>query len=204
VSNVHTSSLVHAHCVQVCSVRVRVIGISSRVGAWMGTPRHLLAEAECIRIPAGRTLARPGDEIASIYFPDAVSSRRERNGNRSSSGRGSCGARMPSRDGRGSQRPELWSATRGGGGIAAEKYGRALRFSRFEVVTVSNGDAALRKIAADPADVVDLRLRPVALVELVRQVRARQHGRHTPVAILTADYYSFQMTLEEEHLVLIT
>jgi CRP-like cAMP-binding protein len=34
--------------------------------------RHtLLAEAECIRIPAGGTLARPGDEIASIFFPDA-------------------------------------------------------------------------------------------------------------------------------------
>ena len=31
----------------------------------------LLAEAECARIPAGSTLARPGDEIASIYFPDA-------------------------------------------------------------------------------------------------------------------------------------
>jgi DNA-binding response OmpR family regulator len=84
--------------------------------------------------------------------------------------------------------------------LAAEKYGRALRFGRFEVVTVSNADAALREIAADPADVVliDLRLRPVALVELVRQVRAREHGRHTPVAILTGDYYGFQMTLEEE------
>jgi CRP-like cAMP-binding protein len=34
--------------------------------------RHtLLAEAECVRIPAGTTLARPGDEIASIFFPDA-------------------------------------------------------------------------------------------------------------------------------------
>jgi CRP-like cAMP-binding protein len=31
----------------------------------------LLAEAEPIRIPAGRTLARPGDDVASIYFPDA-------------------------------------------------------------------------------------------------------------------------------------
>lgn len=31
----------------------------------------LLAEAECVRLPAGSTLARPGDEIASIYFPDA-------------------------------------------------------------------------------------------------------------------------------------
>ena len=84
--------------------------------------------------------------------------------------------------------------------LASEKYGRALRFSRFEVVIVTNADAALREIAADPADVVliDLRLRPVALVELVRQVRAREHGRHTPVAILTGDYYSFQMTLEEE------
>lgn len=34
--------------------------------------RHaLLAEAESIRIPGGTTLARPGDEIASIFFPSA-------------------------------------------------------------------------------------------------------------------------------------
>ena len=84
--------------------------------------------------------------------------------------------------------------------IAVQNYGRALRFGRFEVVTVSNGDAALRKIAADPADVVliDLPLRPVAVIELVRAVRAREHGRDTPVAILTGEYYGFQMALEEE------
>jgi CheY-like chemotaxis protein len=29
-----------------------------------------------------------------------------------------------------------------------------LRFGRFEVVTVSNGDAALRKISANPPDVI--------------------------------------------------
>lgn len=34
----------------------------------------LLAEAECIRMPAGGTLARPGDEITSIYFRMPVSS----------------------------------------------------------------------------------------------------------------------------------
>jgi DNA-binding response OmpR family regulator len=44
--------------------------------------------------------------------------------------------------------------------LASEKYGRALRFGRFEVVIVTNADAALREIASDPADVVliDLRL----------------------------------------------
>ena len=84
--------------------------------------------------------------------------------------------------------------------IAVQKYGRALRFGRFEVVTVSNGDAALRKIAADPPDVIliDLTLRPVAIVELVRALRAREYRRDTPVAILTGEYYGFQMTLEEE------
>ena len=84
--------------------------------------------------------------------------------------------------------------------IAVQKYGHALRFGRFEVVTVSNGDAALRKIAADPSDVIliDLTLRPVAIVELVRALRAREYGRDTPVAILTGEYYGFQMTLEEE------
>lgn len=48
--------------------------------------------------------------------------------------------------------------------IAAEKYGRALRFNSFEVVTVSNAAAALRKIASDRMDVVliDLHLQPVA------------------------------------------
>jgi DNA-binding response OmpR family regulator len=84
--------------------------------------------------------------------------------------------------------------------LAAEKYGRALRFGRFEVVTVSSADETLREIAVNRPDVVliDLRLRPVAVIELVRAVRARKHGRHPPVAILTGEYYGFQMALEEE------
>ena len=36
-----------------------------------GDRETLLADAERIQIPAGSTLARPGDEITSIYFPDA-------------------------------------------------------------------------------------------------------------------------------------
>lgn len=85
--------------------------------------------------------------------------------------------------------------------LAAEKYGRALRFGKFEVVTVSSADAALREVAADQVDVVliDLHLRPVAIIDLVRQLRAREHGRdNTPVAILTGEYYGFQMALQEE------
>jgi DNA-binding response OmpR family regulator len=84
--------------------------------------------------------------------------------------------------------------------LAADQYGRALRFGRFEVVNASNADAALREIADDRADVVliDLHLQPLALIELVRKLRARERGRHTPVAILTGEYYGFQMALEEE------
>jgi DNA-binding response OmpR family regulator len=85
--------------------------------------------------------------------------------------------------------------------VAADTFGRALRFGRFEVVIVSDADAALRRIAAAPVDVVliDLRLRPAAIIELVRQLRAREHGLDTtPVAILTGEYYGFQIALEEE------
>ena len=85
--------------------------------------------------------------------------------------------------------------------LAAEQFGRALRFGRFDVVTVPDADAALRQIVADPVDVVviDLQLRPVAVIEVVRQLRAREHGRdNTPVAILTGEYYGFHMALEEE------
>lgn len=38
--------------------------------------------------------------------------------------------------------------------LAADRFGRALRFGRFEVVTVSDADAALRRIAAGLIDVV--------------------------------------------------
>jgi DNA-binding response OmpR family regulator len=85
--------------------------------------------------------------------------------------------------------------------LAAEQFGRALRFGRFEVVIVSDPDAALRQIAADPVDVVliDLHLRPAAIIDLVRQLRVREPGRdNTPVAILTGEYYGFQIALEEE------
>jgi CRP-like cAMP-binding protein len=37
----------------------------------LGDRDTLLAEAECVGIPAGSTLARPGDDVASIFFPDA-------------------------------------------------------------------------------------------------------------------------------------
>jgi DNA-binding response OmpR family regulator len=85
--------------------------------------------------------------------------------------------------------------------LAADTFGRALRFGRFEVVIVSDADAAVRQIAAEPVDVIliDLRVRPVAIIELVRQLRAREHGRdNTPVAILTGEYYGFRMAVEEE------
>ena len=85
--------------------------------------------------------------------------------------------------------------------LAAEKYGRALRFGKFEVVIVSSADAALREAADDQVDVVliDLHLRPVAIIDLVRQLRAREHWRdNTPVAILTGEYYGFQLAIEAE------
>jgi DNA-binding response OmpR family regulator len=62
--------------------------------------------------------------------------------------------------------------------LAAEKDGRALRFGGFEAMTVSGADAALCEIAADPVDVVliDLQSRLAAVIERVRQLRAREHG----------------------------
>ena len=84
--------------------------------------------------------------------------------------------------------------------LAAAQLGRALRFGRFDVVIASSANRALLEIAAEPPDVVliDLHVRPVAVIKLVRSIRAREDGRDTPVAILTGDYYGFQVALEDE------
>jgi DNA-binding response OmpR family regulator len=74
--------------------------------------------------------------------------------------------------------------------VAAQTYERALRLEGFEVVTARDAEALLRGIDTDHPDVVliDLRSPLVDGIEVIRQVRAREHLRHTPVAILTADY----------------
>ena len=67
------------------------------------------------------------------------------------------------------------------------------------MVTSSDAEAGLREIETLRPDVVliDLRVPLVDGVRLLRQMRARDHQRHTPIAIITADYRVPQ-TIDEE------
>ena len=68
---------------------------------------------------------------------------------------------------------------------------RMLRLAGYDVVAARDASAGLRAMAAAaPAAVlVDLRMPMMNGLELVRQIREREtNGRHTPIAVITADY----------------
>ena len=69
---------------------------------------------------------------------------------------------------------------------------RMLGLAGYDVVAARDASAALRAMAgAVPAAVlVGLRMPMMNGLELVRQIREREtNGRHTPIAVITGDYY---------------
>jgi two-component system response regulator AtoC len=74
--------------------------------------------------------------------------------------------------------------------VTTETYAHSLRVEGYQVRTALSADAGLRDVAVHPphAILVDFRMPGMNGLEFVRQLRAREHGRTIPVAIVTGDY----------------
>ncbi len=70
-------------------------------------------------------------------------------------------------------------------------FARMLRVKGFEVLTVLQGNAALGAVETSNPDgvLLDLQMTCADSVAFLRQLRAQERGRPTPVAILTSDYF---------------
>jgi CheY-like chemotaxis protein len=73
----------------------------------------------------------------------------------------------------------------------AQTFARMLRLSGYRVLTAPDAESAWREIAVVQPDAVllDLRIPDIDGITFLRQLRARQPERHTPVAIVTGDYF---------------
>jgi len=70
-------------------------------------------------------------------------------------------------------------------------FARMLSFEGFEVRMALDGPAGLRETAAATPDAIllDLRMPLMDGLNFLRQLRAIEGDRHTPVAIITGDYF---------------
>jgi DNA-binding response OmpR family regulator len=78
-------------------------------------------------------------------------------------------------------------------------FARMLRLEGYEVATALTADAGLRQIDTDRPDAVllDLRMPLVDGLDFLRELRARETERRTPVAIVTGDYALDDSTMRE-------
>jgi len=79
-----------------------------------------------------------------------------------------------------------------------QTFARLLRLDGYEVLTALDADAALREVETSHPDAVllDLRMPLMDGLTFLRRLRARKE-RHTPVAIVTADYLVDEATIRE-------
>jgi CheY-like chemotaxis protein len=70
-------------------------------------------------------------------------------------------------------------------------FARMLRVSGYHVLTALNAETGLRQMAAAHPDaiLVDLRLPAVDGLSFLRRLRAQEVECHTPVAVITGDYF---------------
>jgi two-component system response regulator MprA len=68
---------------------------------------------------------------------------------------------------------------------------RMLRFAGYNVLTAPDAESGLCTMASARPDAVllDLRMPFVDGLEFLRRVRAQEQDRHTPIAIITGDYF---------------
>lgn len=78
-------------------------------------------------------------------------------------------------------------------------FARLLRLEGYDVLTALDAEAALREVDASHPDVVllDLQMPLMDGLTFLRRIRTHGHRRHTPVAIVTADYAVDQATIRE-------
>jgi DNA-binding response OmpR family regulator len=72
-----------------------------------------------------------------------------------------------------------------------DTYARMLRLEHYGVSTALNAVTGLRMLEAHSVDamIVDLVMPDVSGLEFLRQVRAREDCRNTPVALVTGNYF---------------
>ena len=72
-----------------------------------------------------------------------------------------------------------------------QTFARILRLVGYNVLTAANGETGLREMEARHPDavLVDLRMPLVDGVAFLRKLRAQDKQRHTPVAVVTGDYF---------------
>lgn len=72
-----------------------------------------------------------------------------------------------------------------------DSFARLLRLEDYCVYTASSADAGLRVLDETPVDamLVDLVMPAVSGLDFLREVRARDDCRNTPVAIVTGNYF---------------
>jgi two-component system response regulator PrrA len=80
-----------------------------------------------------------------------------------------------------------------------ETFARMLRLEGYDVLTVLDADTAVREMEVFRPDAmfVDLRLPVTCGLTFIRQLRARESPRVTPVAVMTADYAVDDATRDE-------
>ena len=73
-----------------------------------------------------------------------------------------------------------------------DTYARTLRLHGYDVRTASSGESAWDEAAANCPDamIVDLQLPGMDGLALVRRLRADEHTKHVPVAIVTGHYFA--------------
>src|SRR5882762_2628698 len=72
-----------------------------------------------------------------------------------------------------------------------QTFSRMLWFEGYVVLTALDAEAGLREIATTRPDAILLGLRMPLVdgLEFLRRLRADEQDRHTPVAIITGDYF---------------
>jgi DNA-binding response OmpR family regulator len=80
-----------------------------------------------------------------------------------------------------------------------ETFARMLRLEGYEVLTALDADTATRVVEMSHPDAVllDLGMPLTDGLTFLRRLRAREGQRHTPVAIVTADYFVDEATKDE-------
>jgi DNA-binding response OmpR family regulator len=80
-----------------------------------------------------------------------------------------------------------------------ETFARMLRLEGYEVLTALDADTALRIVEMSHPDAVllDLGMPLTDGLTFLRRLRAHEEQRHTPVAIVTADYFVDEATKNE-------
>jgi DNA-binding response OmpR family regulator len=80
-----------------------------------------------------------------------------------------------------------------------QTFARMLRLEGYDVLTAASAETGLREMETGQPDVVlvDLRMPLVDGVAFLRELRAHEKRRHTPVAVVTGDYF-FDDTISQE------